>query len=155
MPSIQTGTTGTAIFDQFEDVATPASTTMPPWEGLRVPAVELDAERWRGPEHCDVYLDVPETAALLRAELRRHFPGLRATVAVTHKWHGWIRVRVKGQPHPDLQLQLSALVQNLTLMRFDSMTDEHWCHQVTLERAGFPVRVSNPVRSIDIEWAAR
>jgi hypothetical protein len=130
----------------------PVQAWKPTCSELRIPAMELPTSRWQGPSPDLAFLDAPETAALLRAELRRHFPGLRCTVRVTHRWHGWIRVRVTGPRTPLIKAQLDDLCANLTLLRFDSVTDDRCHHQIEIAHGEDTVRVTNSVRWIEVEW---
>ncbi|RYP84220.1 hypothetical protein EKO23_16295 [Nocardioides guangzhouensis] len=97
----------------------------------------------------DHHLSTKDTAALLRLELKRHFPHGRFSVRVEHEWHGWIRVRVTNAP-PSL---VEEFTRQLELLRYDTFDDDHWNHALTVEEAGKPCRMTNRVRSIKVEWA--
>lgn len=108
-------------------------------------------EMWQGARNYDEWLDVPETAAVLRRELKRTFPALRCTVKVQHRWRGSLRVRATGTVDP----ALPAFLDQFRLLRFDGMTDLSFHHINTVPIDGQAVRIINGVRGIDIEWVPR
>ena len=96
----------------------------------------------------DHTLSTKDTAALLRRELKRHFPFGRFTVRVEHEWHGWIRIRVAGVPVG----LVSAFTGQLALLRYDSDDNDHWTYAMAVEDSGEPCFIRNYVRSIKVEW---
>lgn len=105
-------------------------------------------EMWSGSRDYDEWLGVPETAALLRKELKRSFPYLKCTVKVEHRWHGWIRVRATGAFDPTLV----SFLDGFQLLRFDSTTDLRNHHINTVQIGGSSLRIINDVTSIRVEW---
>ena len=102
----------------------------------------------RGSRDYDQWLDVPETAAILRKELKVAFPAVKCTVKVEHRWYGWLRVRAFGADDPALQ----RFLDQFCLVRVDGMTDQHDHYINTVQIDGRPVRIVNDVTSINIEW---
>ena len=94
-------------------------------------------------------MDVPEVAALLRRQLKTHYAHLRCTVRVTHRWHGWLRVRAKGSHDTTLE----GFVRSFALLNRNWITDDSQHHVGLLDINGEPTRIGNSVRWVALEWA--
>jgi hypothetical protein len=130
--------------------------TRPEWLGLRVPDHELPSVNISldSGDPAQIHMAVPDAVALLRTELKRVFPNLRCTVRVTHRWHGYLRVRIRGVHSAQVAARLRGFLRNFELLRYESeLTGDHWHHTVVLPRGGVPCRVSNDVRWVEVEWA--
>lgn len=99
--------------------------------------------------HEALSMDVPEVAALLRCQLKAHYPQLRCTVRVTHRRHGWLRVRANGAH----DAMLATFVRSFALLNYDGMTDESHHHIGLLDIDGTQISIANSVRWVELEWA--
>lgn len=127
----------------------------PRWVGLQVPSTRLERSV-EDVEFEDVlWLSLKDTAAVLRADLRRHFPTLKCRVRLTNEFDGWLAVNVTGDITPDDAARLTAVCHNLTLQEFAQMFEEDFVPvMVELRRGSSAVFVCSDVAEILVEWTA-